>query len=56
LICRAEVELEPLVDCAVTQSADSLDAAAQMRDRLDIGIARDGDFAGAQPITRRLFE
>ena len=27
-----------------------------MGDRLEIGIAPDGDLAGAQPITRRLFE
>jgi len=50
-----EVELEPVLACAIRQAADSLDAAAQMGDRLDIGIARDGDFAGAQPITRCFF-
>ena len=51
-----EVELEPVLGCGVSETADSLDAPAQMGDRLGIGKARDGDFAGAQPITRCLFE
>ena len=50
-----EVELKPVLGCAVWQTAESLDAAAQMGDRLEIGVARDGDFGGAHPITRRLF-
>ena len=52
--CELEVELEPVLGGAVRQANGSLDAVAQMDDRLDIGKARGGDFAGAQPITRCL--
>ena len=51
-----EVELEPVLGCAGREAADSLYAAAQMGDGFKIGIARDGDFASAQPITRCLVE
>src|SRR6516164_11568854 len=53
--CELEVELEPVLACAIRKAADSLDAAAQMGNRLEIGKARDGNFAGAQPITRCFF-